>query len=79
MPGELRTVSPLLAARPDLGLTCASKPWGICIIIPVGTILKSLDLILIFFSIPAFKSKPDACSDPYSGFPTALLSTWILY
>ena len=36
VPGLLRTVTPFLIARPDLGLICTSCPSGISIIKPVG-------------------------------------------
>ena len=41
VPGVFKTVIPFFDANPDLGLTCASKPLGISIIIPEGTVKNS--------------------------------------
>ena len=58
MPGEFRTVIEFFRARPDLGLTCASKPLGSSIENPAGIKAVVLDLMIIFFSIAAIRSKP---------------------
>ena len=47
MPGVFNIVKLFLTARPDLGLICSSKPFGIATERPVGIIAFSFDLILV--------------------------------
>ena len=72
VPGVFKTVIFFFAAKPDLGLICASNPFGIDTDKPVG-IIKDLPASIIKSSFTfADKSIPDEPLVSYFGKGTSL-------
>ena len=67
VPGEFSTVMPCLAANPERGRTCPSKPAGISMNNPVGMSALSSGARVMASGKNARRSIPAASAVPYVG------------